>query len=106
MKTITNKHEFEQILATDKTILIDFYAEWCGPCQTLLPILETVSTDYENNLEVVKINVDQHPDLAAQYGVRSIPRVFFIKNKTIVDQFVGLHSRADIDEKINKINAL
>jgi len=100
MKKIASRIEFKQIIANDKPVLVDFYAEWCGPCQALLPILETISQTYANDIVVAKVNVDEHPDLAAHFGVKSIPRVFIIKNNVIVDQFIGLHSPSEIDKKV------
>lgn len=105
MKTISNNTEFEQIILGDKPVVLDFYAEWCGPCQALLPFLEEVSNDYGEKIIVAKVNVDENPDLAAKFGVRSIPSVFFIKNQTVVEQVVGAQSKAELEKRINHLIA-
>lgn len=103
MKTINNKTEFDQIIAGDKPVLVDFYADWCGPCRALLPVLESVSNDYADDIVVAKINVDLNPDLAAKFSVRSIPAVFLMKNGAVVDQFTGVQGRTEIDKRIEQL---
>lgn len=105
MKTINNNTEFEQIIAGDKPVVLDFYAEWCGPCQALLPILEAASTHYGEDVVIVKINVDSNPELAAKFKVRSIPAVFLMKNGVVVDQFNGVQSSAEVHKRIDDLIA-
>ncbi len=103
MTTISNNAEFEQIIAGDKPVVIDFYADWCGPCRALLPILEAASNDYAADVVVAKINVDVNPELAAKFDVSSIPAVFLMKNSTVVDQFKGVQSRTEINKRIDQL---
>lgn len=103
MKTISNNTEFEQIIAGDKPVVLDFYAEWCGPCKALLPVLEDVGNDYAEDIVVAKINVDENPELAAKFSIRSIPAVLFMKNATVVDRFTGLQSKTEINKKIDDL---
>ncbi len=77
--------------------IVDFYAEWCGPCKMLGPILETL----EEN--VIKVNTDQHPDLATSYGVMSIPTLFFIKDGNILQSEIGLRSKEELESIIKKL---
>ena len=71
-------------------VLVDFYADWCMPCKMLTPILEELANEYKDKLRVVKINVDQFPEIAEQYNVRSIPNVKLFKDGNVVDEFIGL----------------
>ena len=105
MKTISNNTEFEQIISGDKPVILDFYAEWCGPCRALLPVLESASNDYGEDIVVAKINVDENPELATKFSVRSIPAVFLMKNNSVVDKFTGVQSRTEIDKRIDNLIA-
>jgi len=99
-----NQEEFQQILDSEKNILlVDFYANWCGPCKTLSPELEKVSEEVEN-VTVVKINVDENPELSAKYGIRNLPTVIVIKEGQQVDKFVGLQNKDKIIEILNRHN--
>ncbi|KEQ29014.1 thioredoxin [Pedobacter antarcticus 4BY] len=103
MKMISNNTEFEQIMAGDKPVVLDFYADWCGPCRALLPVLEEVGNDYAEDIVIAKINVEENPELATKFSVRSIPAVFLIKNGGVVDQFTGVQSRAEINKRIDQL---
>lgn len=103
MKTISNSTEFEQIISGNKPVVLDFYADWCGHCNALNPVLEAVGNDYDEKIIVAKINVDDNPNLAAKYGVRSIPALFLMKNNTVVDQLTGVQSRAELDKRIDHL---
>ena len=105
MKTINNNTEFEQIIAGDKPVVLDFYADWCGPCQVLLPILDAASNHYAEDVVIAKINVDNNPELAAKFKVRSIPAVFLMKNGAVVDQFNGVQSSTEIHKRIDDLIA-
>ena len=105
MREIQNIQEYNNTLAQDKPVLVDFFAEWCGPCQALMPILNNFSQKNEGQVEVIKVNVDRHPELAQQFGVRSIPALFFIEDKKVVDKLVGLQSEARLQESLDSILA-
>ena len=99
MIKITNENFEEEILKSDKTVLIDFYADWCAPCKMLSPIIEQV--DEENNdIKVVKINVDELQDIAIKYEVMSIPTLVVIKNGQEVNRSVGFVSKSQILELV------
>jgi len=88
----SNQEEFNQIIESETgVVLVDFWAEWCGPCKTLNPILKSLSEEVD--VTIVKVNVDENPELSAKYGVRNIPVVFAIKNREEVDKLVGLHDK-------------
>ena len=86
---VTEQTFDEEVLATDKPVLVDFWAEWCGPCRTVGPIVEQLAKDNADNLKVAKINVDESPQLAAKYGVRSIPTLILFKDGDVKDVVVG-----------------
>jgi thioredoxin 1 len=103
MKTIENNNDYEKVINQDKPVLLDFYADWCGPCQSLLPTVEKLSEEYEGKVEIQKVNVDENRDLAIKYGVRSIPALFFIKDTEIVDKLNGVVSESILKEKLEAL---
>lgn len=103
MKTIENNTDYDKLLNQDKPVLLDFYADWCGPCQSLLPTVEKLATEYAGKVEIQKVNVDRNRELALKYGVRSIPALFFIKDTKVVDKTNGVLPEAVIKEKIEAL---
>lgn len=93
---ITNSNFEKEVLNSERTVLIDFYADWCGPCKMLAPIIEAVAKENEN-IKVVKINVDEAQDLAMKYEVMSIPTIVVIKNGREVNRNVGVISKNQIE---------
>ena len=104
MKSINSIQDLNQVLAQDKPILLDFYADWCGPCQVLLPTVEKVANDLEGKVEVRKVNVDNNQEIASDFGIRSIPALFFIKDGKIVDKAVGVVSEHELRGKLNELS--
>jgi len=103
MSLLLDAKDFEaEVLKADQPVLVDFYAEWCGPCRMLGPIIEELAKDYEGKVKIFKLNVDNAQELAAQYGVSSIPTVIFFKNGEKVDQFLGALPKEKIEEYIQK----
>lgn len=103
-KTVKSAAEFNAIVKQEKPVLIDFYADWCGPCQMQLPVVEEVSSKYADQVEVLKINVDEAPDIAQAFGVRSIPALFLLQNQEVVDRMVGYQSQQVLEQKIDALN--
>lgn len=92
---VTSKNFEEEVLQSEKTVLVDFYADWCGPCKMLAPIMEEIANENED-IKVVKVNVDEAQDLAVKYDVMSIPTSVVIKNGQEVDRMVGLTGKETI----------
>ncbi len=90
-----NNSNFESVLNSDKTVLLDFYADWCGPCRMVSPLVDEIAKENPEYL-VGKINVDEEPELAGQFGVSSIPTLVVIKNGKIVNQSAGARPKAQI----------
>ncbi len=102
MEVNLNKENFEQeVLKSDKTVLVDFWATWCGPCQMIAPVVEDIAK--EGKVKVGKVNVDDEQELAINYGVMSIPTLIFFKNGNPVKEVVGFHSKSELEEIINEI---
>ncbi len=99
--TATDQNFKPEILDSDKVALVDFWAAWCGPCQVLGPVIEELAGEYEGKAVIAKLNVDENPNTAAQYGIRSIPTMLIFKNGEVVDQMVGALPKNMIIEKIN-----
>ena len=100
MREIKNLNEFKEVLEEGKPILLDFYADWCGPCQMQLPIVEKLAEQHKEDFVIAKVNVDTNGELAQQFAVRSIPSLFFIQNGEIVENLVGLQSETSLKAKI------
>ncbi|MCI8410975.1 MAG: thioredoxin [Clostridia bacterium] len=97
---ITSENYKEEVLESNKTVLIDFYADWCGPCRMMGPIIDEIEKEVSNEIKVGKVNVDENRDLAMEYGVMSIPTIVIIKNGKIIKTFVGVRDKDEIKEAL------
>ena len=102
MQTITDTN-LQEVLTSSKVALIDFWAVWCGPCRMLSPIVDEIAEDYAGKITVAKCNVDDAEDVAAQFGIRSIPTLLFFKDGVLADKTVGAVPKAEIADKINAL---
>ena len=94
---------FKQAIAGSLPVIVDFWAEWCGPCKQLGPIFEKVSNDFKGRLNFAKLNVEEHQDIAAEYGVMGIPCMILFKNRQEVDRIVGAMPEASLKGKIEEL---
>ena len=99
----TDENFNQEALASNIPVLVDFYADWCGPCKMLAPVIETLATEYEGKIKIGKLNVDDAPNTAQNYGVMSIPTLLYIKNGEVVNKSVGVVSKATIEEILNNL---
>lgn len=99
---ITNEN-YQEVLASGKPVVIDFWAEWCGPCRMIAPIVEELAAEYEGKVVVTKCDVDSNDEIAAQYRVRNIPTLVFIKNGEQVDKHVGAITKDALKAKIDAL---
>ena len=92
---------YEEILNTEKPVLVDFWAEWCGPCRMIAPIVEEMATEYEGKAIIAKVDVDSNPNVAAKYGIRSIPTVMVFKDGEVVEKQIGAVPKNILVQKLN-----
>jgi thioredoxin 1 len=99
-----NEQNFDEALAANQGLLmVDFWAEWCGPCKAIAPLLDELARESQGKVTLAKVNVDENHGLAARYGIRSIPTVLFVKEGKVVDQVIGAVPRAKLKEKLDAL---
>ena len=102
VKTATDANFVSEVLGSDTPALVDFWAEWCGPCRALGPLVDQLAEEHQGKLKVFKMNVDENPNTPAQYGVRGIPTIILVKGGKVVDQLVGAVPKPTLDSFVGK----
>jgi thioredoxin 1 len=100
---ITDSNFSDVVTNADKPVVVDFWAAWCGPCRMVGPLIEEMHGEYDGRAVIGKVDVDQNPGVSAQFGVRSIPTILFIKNGQVVDKVVGAVPKATLTQKLDAI---
>lgn len=99
----TDENFNEEVLSSNIPVLVDFYADWCGPCKMLAPVIETLAAEYEGKVKIGKLNVDTAPDTAQKYGIMSIPTLLCFKNGEIVNKTIGVVAKSEIEQTLNSL---
>lgn len=97
-----NMGKFSDIIRSSTPVFVDFYATWCGPCQTMMPIIDAIKNEYGNKLRVLKVDVDKNLDASQKYKVRSVPTLILFKNGEILWRGSGMHSKSDLKKILQK----
>jgi len=103
MAKVVTSANFADIVSGNQPVMVDFWASWCSPCRMLSPTVDEISGEYEEKAVVAKCNVDDCPDVAGQYGIRSIPTLLFFKGGQVVDRLVGAVPKSDITAKLDAL---
>ncbi len=101
MKEINSSSFKQEVLQSDLPVLVDFYAGWCGPCRMLAPVMQQLAEEYAGKVKMVKLNVDQSPELASSFGINSIPALLYFQGGQVKGSSAGLVSKADLERKLN-----
>ena len=103
--TLTPENFAAEVLQASMPVLVDFWAEWCGPCKMIGPILDELAEEYSGRVKIGKVNIDQQQELATEYGVRAIPTLLLFQQGQVADQMVGLRSKRDLKASLDRVAA-
>jgi thioredoxin 1 len=102
MKSVTDDSFEADVLKNDKPVLVDYWAEWCGPCRQVTPVLEAIAAEHGDKLEIVKLNVDENPEVTRRYGILNIPTLGVFQNGQVVKEFVGARSKSRLLDDLSE----
>ena len=102
---LTQENFAREVLQSSVAVLVDFWAEWCGPCKMIAPILDELADEYEGRVKIGKVNIDEQQGVAAEYGIRAIPTLLLFDKGQVADQIVGLRSKRDLKASFDRVAA-
>ena len=100
---LTEANFDQEVLKSPTPVLVDFWAEWCGPCKMIAPMLDELASEYDGKVKVGKVNIDESPSIATQYGIRAIPTLLIFKDGEVAEQVVGLRSKRDLKANLDQV---
>ena len=103
MTTLTQANFPDEVLKSSIPVLVDFWAEWCGPCKMIAPMLDELASEFDGRIKIGKVNIDEHQNLAVEYGIRAIPTLLVFKNGQVAEQIVGMRSKKDLKASLDKV---
>ncbi len=101
---LTDANFDQEVIKSPTPVLVDFWAEWCGPCKMIAPILDELASEYDGKVKVGKVNIDEFQSIATQYGIRAIPTLLIFKDGEVAEQVVGLRSKRDLKANLDQVS--
>jgi thioredoxin 1 len=101
--TLTQENFAQQVLQSPAPVLVDFWAEWCGPCKMIAPLLDELADEYDGKIKIGKVNIDEYQGLAAEYGVRAIPTLLIFSKGQVAEQMIGAKSKRDLKASLDRV---
>jgi thioredoxin 1 len=101
--TLTEANFGQEVLSSGVPVLVDFWAEWCGPCKMIAPVLDELASEYDGRIKIGKVNIDEHQNLATQHGIRAIPTLLVFKNGQVAEQIVGMRGKRELKASLDRV---
>ena len=102
---LTQTNFSDEVLKSPTPVLVDFWAEWCGPCKMIAPVLDELASEFDSKVKIGKVNIDEHQNLATEYGIRAIPTLLVFKGGQVIEQIVGMRSKRDLKSSLDRASA-